>query len=171
MDKLLSIGKILNFHGIAGEVKVGFTEGSEHYFTQIKQVYAEKNGKSVLLNIEKVRFHKKTAIIKFKEINSINEVTEIKGGYLKCSKEKIKSLLDKDEFYIDDLVGLKAFDTEGKELGVVSGVSLAKGQDLLFIKDAKNKEHLVPFTQEIVPEVNTKEQKIIINNIEGLITG
>ena len=169
MEKLLSIGKILNFHGVNGEVKVGYTEGSEHFLTEVSEMHVEKDSKSIVLTVEKIRFHKKFAIVKFKEINSINEVLEFKGGYLKVLKSRIIGLLDKDEFCVDDLVGLIAYDTEGKEIGKVSGVSLSKGQDLLFIKDAFQKEHIIPFTKEIVPDVNIKEKKIIIKNIEGLV--
>lgn len=168
-EKLLSIGKILNFHGTDGEVKVGYTKGSEHYFTEVDKMYAEKNSEKILLTPEKVRFHKNTAVVKFKEINSIDEVTEFKGTYLKIPESKIKELLEKDEFYIGDLVGLSAYDSDGNKLGEVSGVSPAGGQDILFIKDSKGKEHLVPFSKAIVTDVNIKEQKITVNNIEGLM--
>lgn len=169
MDKLLSIGKIINFHGIQGEVKVGYTEGAEQLFTEIDEIYAVKDSKTISLTPEKVRFHKNAAIIKFKEINSVDEVIELKGAYLKAPKSKTQGFLKEDEFYIDDLVGLSAYDTDGNIIGKVSGVSIAKGQDILFIKDAKNKEHIIPFAKDIVTEVSLKEKKITIKNIEGLI--
>ncbi len=67
MEKLLSIGKILNFHGISGEVKVGYTEGTEQMLEEIDVFTAEKDSKTVSLTPQKIRFHKNTAIIKFKE--------------------------------------------------------------------------------------------------------
>ena len=169
MDKLLSIGKIINFHGVQGEVKVGYTEGAEQIFTELNEIYATKDSKKVSLTPEKVRFHKKFAIIKFKEINSIDEVIALKGAYLKAPKSKIQGFLKENEFYIDDLVGSSAFDLEGNNIGKISGVSIAKGQDLLFIKDAQDKEHIIPFVKEIVTEVNLKEEKVIIKKIEGLL--
>ncbi|MEI8388784.1 MAG: ribosome maturation factor RimM [bacterium] len=169
MEKLLSIGKILNFHGIQGEVKVGFTEGAEDLFTKIDEIYAIKDSKKITLTPDRVRFHKNFAIIKFKEINSVDEVIELKGAYLKAPKSKTQGFLKEDEFYIDDLVGLSAYDDNENLIGKVSAVSISKGQDILFIKDSENKEHIIPFAKEIVPEVNLKEQKIIIKNIDGLI--
>jgi len=171
LDKLLSIGKITNFHGIQGEVKVGYTEGAEDVLTEIDEMYAETDkGELIPLTPEKIRFHKNFALIKFKEINSIDEVIAIKGAYLKAPKSKIKDFLKEDEFYIDDLVGLSAYDADnGSLLGIVSGVSKAKGQDILFIKDAENKEHIIPFVKDIVPTVNIKEKKLTIKKIEGLI--
>lgn len=168
VDKLLSIGKILNFHGILGEVKVGFTEGAENLFTEVDEICVMQGSKTIPLTIEKVRFHKNFALVKFKEINSIDEVMALKGAYLKAPKSKIKSFLKEDEFYIDDLVGLSAYDSDGEIIGKISAVSIAKGQDILFIKDAENKEYIVPFVKDIVTEVNIKDQRITIQKIEGL---
>lgn len=167
-QELLSIGKILNFHGIKGEVKVGFTEGNEQIFSDIKHVYAEKDSEIIKLDIEKLRFHKKYAIIKFKQINSVDAAIDYKGCLLKHVKENLTKFLEEDEFYISDLIGLKAYDNDGNYLGEVSSVVNVKGQDILFVKTAENKEYMIPFKKEIVPEVNLKEKKIVINVIEGL---
>jgi 16S rRNA processing protein RimM len=169
LDKLLSIGKILNFHGIQGEVKVGYSEGQENFLTEVTEIYAVKDLKATKLTPEKIRFHKNTAIIKFKEINSIDDVMELKGALLKTLKSEITELLEEDEFYIDDLTGLQVLNQDGELIGEVSGVSVSTGQDLLFIKDLNNKEHIVPFVKDIVPEVNMKEKKIVIKPIEGLL--
>lgn len=169
MQELLSIGKILNFHGIKGEVKVGYSEGDENILTEIAEIYAVKNQETKPLKIEKIRFHKKFALIKFKEINSIDEAAEYKGALLKAPKELLEKYLGKDEFYISDLVGLEAYDEAGNRLGEVSGAVNIKGQDTLYIKDEYNKEHMVPFMREIVPEVDLKGGRITINRLEGLI--
>jgi len=169
LDKLLSIGKILNFHGIQGEVKVGFSEGTEDFLTQSKIMYIEKNSEKISLTPTNVRFHKNFALIKFKEINSIDEVMTYKGDFLKVSKEKIKKFLKKDEFYIDDLIGLSVFDQNGEFLGTISAVSKAGVQDRILVKNDQGKEHIIPFVKDIVPDINLEEKKLIIKNIEGLI--
>lgn len=169
MQQLLSIGKILNFHGIKGEVKVGFSEGDEKILSEIKEIYAVKDSKTTVLNVESVRFHKNFALIKFKQINSIDESVEFKGALLKIQKELLDKYLEEDEFYVNDLVGMKAYDEDGMLLGEVSGVINIKGQDTLFIKDKHNKEHMVPFNREIVPAVDLESGKITIHRIEGLI--
>jgi 16S rRNA processing protein RimM len=96
LDKLLSIGKILNFHGVQGEVKVGYTERQEQILTNIDKMFVLKGSKIISLTPEKIRFHKKVAIIKFKEINSIDEVIDLKGAYLKAPKAQIQKFLNKD---------------------------------------------------------------------------
>lgn len=44
MDELISIGKVLNFHGIKGEVKAGYTKGKENQIKEIKTVVIEVDG-------------------------------------------------------------------------------------------------------------------------------
>jgi len=169
LDKLLSIGKITNFQGLNGEVKVGYTEGDEHLLTDIDEIYAVIGSKTVKLTRENIRFHKKNAIIKFKEINSIDEAASFKGALLKAPKNAVQEFLRDDEFYIDDLVGLEAYDNENNFIGKISTIVHSKGQDLLLLKDNEGKEHIVPFVKEIVPNVSLKHKKIIVNAIEGLI--
>jgi len=169
LEKLLSIGKILNFHGIHGEVKVGFTAGKEEQLAERKQMYIVKGSEIIPLTVESIRFHKKYALIKFREISSINEAVEFKGAYLKVAKEEIEEYLEEDEFYVDDLIGLDAFDTDGLLLGKVTSIAKMGGQDLLVIKGSQEKEHLVPFVQALVPDINIQNKKIIIKNIPGLI--
>ena len=168
-EKLLSIGKILNFHGISGEVKVGYTPGNESQLAELKEVYAVINDKTVKLTINKINFHKKSALIKFNEINSVNEVLELKGALLKIEKDKLQKTLDEDEFYIDDLVGLDVYTQDSELLGRVKFVGNQGGGSILSIHDSENHEFLVPFVKDLVPTVDVKNKKIVINNIPGLI--
>ena len=64
MSDLISIGKILNFHGIKGEVKVGFTRGREDFIQNLKKVFVLISGEQKSLTVESVRFHKQHALIK-----------------------------------------------------------------------------------------------------------
>ena len=66
-DNLISIAKILNFHGIKGEAKIGFTKGRENQIESLKKVFAKKDNQYCELTVSSVRFHKHFAIIKFKE--------------------------------------------------------------------------------------------------------
>ena len=168
MEELLSIGKILNFHGIHGEARVGYSANKEHQLIALKNVIAVKDSQSIPLTVEKIRFHKTIAIVKFKEISSVNEVVDLKGAYIKVPKEKLKAYLEEDEYYINDLIGLEVFDAKNNYLGTITNISGTHNDDLLVVKDPEGQEHLVPFVKELVPEVLINEKKIIINKIPGL---
>ena len=106
MTNLISVGKILNFHGVKGEVKMGFTAGREALIKKLKQVFIFVDNVKTTFDVESVRFHKNIAIIKFKQINSIDEVMSVKGLLVHVTEGTLKSGLQNDEFLIKDLIGL-----------------------------------------------------------------
>ncbi len=168
MSKLISVGKILNFHGIKGEVKMGFTAGRETVLKNLKQVFVFTDNVKKQLDVESVRFHKNTAIIKFKQLNSINDVMSVKGLLVHVNEDILKAGLQKDEFLINDLIGLKVYDTEGIEIGKVSDVGENKASNLLEIQKNNGLKFMVPFVKEWVPHVYIADNKIVVNLIDGI---
>lgn len=169
MSRFVSVGKILNFHGIQGEAKVGFSKNQEEFFLGLKKVFVKLENEYLPLEITSSRMNKTFALLKFKGIDSINDLVKYKGCLLFVEEEAIREALDEDEFLIDELVGLGVFDTEGREVGFVIGVSNNGATDLLSVKTKSSKVSLVPFVKAIVPEVDIKNKKIVVNKIEGLL--
>ena len=121
------------------------------------------------MNIFRIRFTPKCGIIKFKGINSLNEILEYKNKLLFIKEETAREHLEEDEFLIDELVGLDVFDGE-KKVGAVVGVSNNGASDLLSVRTHGDKVSLVPFVKAIVLSVDIKNRRIQINNIEGLLS-
>jgi len=169
MTKYISVGKILNFHGIKGEAKVGFTKNQEDFILKLKEVFIKSGSEYKPLRVERVRINKDFALFKFAGIDSINELIEFKGALLFVEENTIRKNLDENEFLIDELVGLSVFDADNNKLGFVIGVSNNGANDLLSIKTKTKQVCLVPFIQAFIKEVSIKEKKVIINNIEGLL--
>ena len=170
MAKYVSVGKILNFHGIKGEVKVGCSKNQQDFFLSLDCVYIKNDDNYVPLYIEKARINKNVIIVKFEEFESINDVLPYKGFLLFANEQVIRQTLNEDEFLIDELVGLDVFDSEnGEKLGFVVGVSNNGASDLISVKTKSKKVCLVPFVKAIVPIVDIKNKKIEINNLEGLL--
>ena len=170
MVKYVSVGKIVNFHGIKGEAKVGCSKSQQDFFLSLDTVYLKNNSEYVPLYIESVRPNKNLMIVKFEGINSINDILEYKGNLLFVDESVIRETLDEDEFLIDELVGLEVFDNnDGKKLGFVIGVSNNGASDLISVKTSSKKICLIPFVRAIVPVVDIENKKIMINNLEGLL--
>ena len=109
-------------------------------------------------------------IVRFEGINSINDIIPYKGSLLFVEETVVRESLDEDEFLIDELVGLNVYDNDnGDKLGFVIGVSNNGASDLISIKTNSKKVCLVPFVKAIVPVVDIKNKKIMINNLEGLL--
>ncbi len=169
MTKFISVGKILNFHGVRGEAKVGFTKNQEDFILKLKKVFVQDGSEYKPLKVENVRINKNFAIFKFEGINSINDLIEYKGMLLFVEEATIRENLEDDEFLIDELVGLSIYDENDKKLGFVVGVSNNGASDLLSVKTNSKHICLVPFVQAIIREVSIKNKKIVINNLEGLL--
>ncbi len=168
-NDLISIAKVLNFHGIKGEAKVGFSKGREKQIEALKKVYIKKENNFSELNVVSVRFHKQFAIIKFKEFKTVNDVEEFKGCDIYLTKEEVENNLDDDEYLISNLIGMDVFDEDGSCVGTITAIGENMANNLLSVKDGNGKEHLVPFVKELVPIVDLKGRKVVLNNIEGLI--
>lgn len=167
-NKLVSVAKILNFHGIKGEAKIGYSKQNYDFIQTLETAYINYNGEYIPVTVLSVKFNNKCAIMKFKEINSIDEVMEYKGCSLYVEEELLKDALEEDEFLTSDLVGMEVF-ADDKKLAVVVGLSNNGGTDLLTVKTASGKISYVPFVKDICKEIDFDSNKIIIENLEGLI--
>ena len=167
-NKLVSVAKILNFHGIKGEAKIGFSKKNTDFIQTMTHAFIKTDTDFVEVNILSVKFNNKCAIMKFEGINSIDELMEYKGCSLYVPEEDLKEDLDEDEFLTSDLVGMEVF-TNDKKIAVVAGLSNNGGTDLLTVKTASGKISYVPFVKDICKEIDMENNRIIIEHLEGLI--
>ena len=168
-NNYISVGKILNFHGVKGEAKLGYTKNKEEFLSKLQSVYIQVNNEYKLFEISTLRFTPKCAIIKFKGIDSLNDIINYKGCLIFVEDAVARENLEEDEFLIDELVGLNVEDGD-ERVGSVVGVSNNGASDLLSIKTNSKNICLIPFVKAIVLSVNIKEKRIQINNIEGLLS-
>ena len=168
-NNFISVGKILNFHGVKGEAKLGYSKNREQFLSELKYVYVQCGDEYKQLEVVNLRFTPKCAIIKFKGIDTLNDILEYKNKLLFVEESTAREFLEEDEFLIDELVGLDVYDGDNK-VGAVVGVSNNGASDLLSVKTPGGNVSLVPFVKAIVLSVDIENRKIQINNIEGLLS-
>lgn len=168
-NSYISIGKILNFHGVRGEAKLGYSKNREDFLEKLSEVYIQIDNEYKLFEIENLKFTPKCAIVKFKGIDSLNDIVVLKGCLVFVEEQEIRENLEEDEFLIDELVGMNVYDGD-ERVGSVVGVSNNGASDLLSVKTKTKNICLVPFVKAIITSVDIKTKKIQINNIEGLLS-
>lgn len=168
-NNFISIGKILNFHGVKGEAKLGYSKNREDFLAKLKKVYMFVDNEYQDFDIEHIKFTPKCAIIKFKNIDSLNDILSFKGNLVFVDESAAREHLEEDEYLIDELVGLDIYDND-KKVGSVVGVSNNGANDLLSVKTTNKNICLVPFVKALILSVNIEDRRIQINNIEGLLT-
>lgn len=161
------VGKLINTHGIKGEVKVFPITDNPQRFDYLKKAYIGDS--KILVNIEGVKYHKGIAILKFKEYNDINDVIKFKDNYVFVDDED-KVILPENHYFISDLLDCRVNDTAGNFIGILKDVLQGYSNDVYVIKDENNnKEYLIPVVKQYVKDVNIKDRLIIIDPIEGML--
>ncbi len=169
-NDFISVAKILNFHGIKGEARVGYSVGNENKLKSLKSLFVHFQNEYLELKIKSLRFHKKFAIIKFENIDTVNDIVKFKGLNLYIKKSQAIENLEEDEYLISQLTGLKVYDKFGLFLGVVEEVAENKASSLLSVRyNEDNKLYFVPFVKQLALKVDLKEKFIVVDNIKGLI--
>ena len=150
--------------GIKGEMKVSIvTSSKEERFSKGNTLYMKKPQGYEEVKVSSARFHKGNALITLNDIYDINQI----GGFLGRELYVDRLLLDdleENEYYCDDLIGLKAYDENKMYLGVVNDIIELTSSDVLEIIDDMGKKTLVPFVDDLIKEI--KDDIIIVKKIE-----
>ena len=71
--------------------------------------------------------------------------------------------LEKDEYFIADLIGLQAESDEGEDLGELSDVLQTGANDVYVLSKEGTDDILLPAIRECVKEVDLENGKIIVH--------
>lgn len=169
MENLLRVGVIANTHGLKGEVKVFPTTDDPKRFKMLKEVILDTGKEKLNLTVQSVRFFKNLVIIKFKEYNNINDIEKYKGKDLLVTRENAVPL-EEGEYFIADLLNLDVYDDTGVRLGFLDDILQTGANDVYIVKNEETKkEILLPAIDECILDINTKEGKITVHLMEGLV--
>ncbi|MER5393322.1 ribosome maturation factor RimM, partial [Saccharopolyspora sp. NPDC002686] len=94
---------------------------------------------------------------------------DLRGVTLTVTADVLEPTDDPDEFHDHELVGLRAVQVSGEEVGEVSDVVHTPAGELLALRTADDREVLVPFVAEIVPEIDLAAGKLVVDPPEGLL--
>lgn len=168
MEQFLRVGVITSPHGIQGEVKVFPTTDDINRFKKLKEVFLDTGRERVLLHVERVKFFKGMAILKFKEFSSINEVEQYRKKDLYVSRDQAVKL-DPNENFIADLIGLSVVTDQGEEFGTVKDILQTGANDVYVIDGTDGKEYLFPSIRECILDVDLEAGKVLVHILDGLL--
>lgn len=168
MEDLFQVGIITSTHGIKGEVKVFPTTDDVNRFKKLKHVVLDTNKEKIELEIERVKFFKQFAILKFKGIDDINDVEKYKKKSLYVTRENAVKL-KKDEYFIADLIGIKVINEDESYFGELKDVITTGANDVYEIEMENGDEALIPAIKECILSVDMEERVMKIHLLKGLI--
>lgn len=159
-NELLECGKIVNTHGIRGEVKIIPWADSPEFLCDLPAIYID--GKPV--KIRNARIHKGNVIALLEGIDDINEAMLLKEKVISMSREDVE--LPEGSFYLADIIGLKVIDEDGRELGILKDILSPSLQQVYVVKGER--EIMIPVVPEFILETNVEQGYIKVHLIEGM---
>jgi 16S rRNA processing protein RimM len=167
MDKYLELGQIVNVKGLKGEVKVNSFTDDNTKFERIPKVFIKQKQTLNEYEIEKVSYNKNQVIIKFKNINTVEEAEKLRNSYIVVDRE-IFGELPEGVYYIADLIGLEVYTETNEYLGKVDDIYNNGANDIYVVKSDDGKQKLLPGIDEVIKKIDLESNKIIVNLIKGL---
>lgn len=168
MEDLLQIGIITSTHGVRGEVKVYPTTDDPRRFRRLKEVVLDTGREKLNLEIEGVKFFKQFVILKFKGLDNINDIEKYRQKSLYVTRKNAVRL-QRDEYFIADLIGLKVQDEDGTELGTVKDVIETGANDVYEVEMADGRSLLLPAIKQCILNVDVENGMMQVHVLEGLL--
>ena len=144
-NEILEIGKVVNTHGIRGELKIQPWCDDPMIFDELEYIYI--GGKKY--NITKSRFHKTCEIVAVEGIDNINDAEMLKNKLVTVEREMLGELPE-GTYYIADIIGLEVRTDDGE------------------VEREDKKPLLLPVIDDVVKEVDTDDGIITVTLIPGL---
>lgn len=162
------IGKILNAHGVRGELKVEpLTDDPTRYYL-LDEVYLEDRNKNyTVYDIERVRLHKDTVLVKLYDVDDMDAAKALKNQYLAIDKSD-RMPLEEGAYYIDDLIGIVVYEGEEK-IGVITDVLQPGANDVYVVEQSPTREILIPAVKSVILGVDLDAGRMEVELPKGLV--
>lgn len=157
----LYIGKLVNTHGIKGEVRLlsNFRHKDKVFIKGFK-FYVGKEKKEYV--VETYRKHKSFDMVVFKDNYDINLIEHLKGSLVYIDKKDLK--LDKNTFLSVDLIGFSVIIND-KLIGVVESVMDTLANEVLVLEN----NVMIPYVKAFINKVDIKNKRIYVEDVKGLL--
>ncbi|MDZ7342375.1 MAG: ribosome maturation factor RimM [candidate division KSB1 bacterium] len=167
--EFVAIGKIVNAHGIGGDVVIEPMTDDLEQFSSIKQVYLCLTQESrQLLAIERTRSTANKILLKFAGINDRNAALDLKGLVIEKRLADCP-MLPADSYYIFDIIGLNVRTVDDRWVGEISDVMTLPANDVYIVNDGQQ-EYLIPAIKAVIKKIDLDTGLVIIDPLEGLLS-
>lgn len=163
------VGKIINTHGIRGEVRVLSTSDfTDERFMPGNALYLFDKGELVKEVIVKThRKHKQFDLLSFEKLEDINLIEGFKGFNIKISEDQQQDLED-GSYYYHQIIGLDAVTLDGEKIGKISEILAPGANDVWVVKRKGKKELLLPVIDDVIKKVDLEQGLVVVDLLEGL---
>lgn len=161
-ERYLETGKIVNTHGIAGEVKILPWADSPDFLLHFDTLYID--GQPV--KIRSARVHKNCVLARLEGVDDMNAAMRLKDKVVCMDREDVD--LEDGAFFLADIMDLEVRDADtGAVLGRIADILTPPASNVYVVKGG-DREHMIPAVPEFVVETNVDEGYLRVRLIEGM---
>ena len=113
-----------------------------------------------------MKFSKELVLLKFKQIDTIEQAEELRNYYLNAKRSDIK--LEDGAHFIVDLIGLEVFTEDGELLGNLVEVLQPGANDVYIVENSAKQQILLPAIPDVIKQIDIANKKMIVKLLEGL---
>lgn len=168
MEEILQVGIITTTHGVKGEVKVFPTTDDTNRFKKLREVILDTGKEKITLEIEGVKFFKQMVILKFKGIDTLDDVAKYRQAGLYVTRDNAVKL-GRDEYFIADLIGVEVYDESDQLIGSLEDVIETGANDVYVIRMTDGRELLLPAIKQCILNVDVQGGRMQVHVLEGLV--
>ncbi len=159
-QQYIEAGRIVNTHGIAGEVKIEVWLDSPQFMKKCGRIFAD--GKAI--KIESAREHKGFLLTKLEGIDDVNAAMTMKGKSIYIDRADAK--LPKGAYFLQDIIGASVIDESGTEIGKLAEIMETPASRIYVVRGER--EHLIPAVPEFILKTDAENGIINVHLIEGM---
>ena len=156
----LEAGRIVNTHGVRGEVRIEPWADEAAFLTRFKRFYMD--GQPV--KVRSCRVHKTLCIASLEGIDDVHAAMALKGKVIFIDRKDAK--LPKGTVFLQDILGARVVDEEGNDLGVLEQVLPAPAASVYVVKGER--EILIPDVPAFILDKDAENSVITVRLIEGM---
>ncbi|WP_153720455.1 ribosome maturation factor RimM [Sporosarcina cascadiensis] len=167
-----NVGKIVNTHGIRGEVRVmATTDFPDERFAVGSElaIFMPKSKTPVMVKVVNHRKHKNFNLLTFEGYPNINDVEKFRDGIVKVSERDLTEL-EENEFYYHEIIGCRVVTETGEEIGTVTEIIETGANDVWTVTPEEGKPHYIPYIEQVVKEIDVDDKLVKIELMDGLLS-
>lgn len=165
-DKRILIGKITTAHGIKGHVKVQSYVEDERLLEHPDLYTSTDGAETIKLTLKNPM--KDFWLAEVDDVKDRNGAEALRGTELYIDRGALPET-DDDQYYIEDMKGLKVVDRQGTDIGIILDVVNFGASDLIDIRPGDGGQNFyLPFTDETVLKVDFNENVVLVEMPEGV---
>jgi len=163
----IEVGKVINTHGLKGEIKVLPYSDEPERFRNFKEIIIRQNSTDVSFQVVSVKIIKNTAVLGLAGLSDIDYADKLKGSLVLIDIDELPSLPE-DAFFVKDLVGCKVIDDGKGMLGTLIDVFFTGSNDVYDVAREGKKNLLIPALKSVVQKVDLNEKTVLVKLPNGL---